>query len=358
MARLVCIYPSGGTPANPVEGSWDATYTTMALMEAGEDGESGTHHIECRIVDTPTHHWDGNPDTSCVVFDGWNTAYASSRYLQVTTEGAARPSANGFWDTTAYILQCSDADQLLDIDNDFAGGTFSAVFDGIQFQKITNAESVVLFHSGSDHDFVRFSKCWFQQDTASFNVYMMNNATTEHQLVNCVINGGVHGIKMLGGAGEPTYLVNCTVQGVTDDGLESDEGDLYVYNTALFYNLDDLVDTILGSHNATDEGAGEGTNGIDLTPTAGPDRDGDLHDIFEDPNGNDYRLTGSTTIADIIGKGIASGSQSRVPSDDIVGSARSDPPDIGAFEYVAAGGGIAPTGVIYGPLVGPMGGPI
>ena len=32
--------------------------------------------------------------------------------------------------------------------------------------------------------------------------------------------------------------------------------------------------------------------------------------------------------------------------------------DIGADEYVAVGGAIAPTSIFYGPLVGPFGGPI
>lgn len=49
-----------------------------------------------------------------------------------------------------------------------------------------------------------------------------------------------------------------------------------------------------------------------------------------------------------------------IPNADIDGTARPQNTnyDVGAFEIVAAVGAVAPTGVFYGPLIGPFGGPI
>ena len=81
---------------------------------------------------------------------------------------------------------------------------------------------------------------------------------------------------------------------------------------------------------------------------------------FEDPTNGDFTLLNTGNCYE--GSEITNTDDSEVPTDDIEGDARNtgsgEQTSIGADEYVAAGGSNAPTGTIYGPLVGPMGGPI
>lgn len=344
MARDVSIYPSGATSPS----GYDATYTSMSLMEATEGANSGSHHIDCEIG-ASDGSWSGSPDTSNVEFDGWDCDYSTDRYLNIYTSGTAKPSADAFWDTSAYILKYTASAPTLEIDNDHDGGTskFDAVFTDIQIEHDTSAQYNLYIHeSPNGVDYLEFNRCWFQQGGAEYNIFSSFGLGTELLFVNCVMDGGTHGLR--NNVANTLYLVNCDFVNATDDGIESDGYNVYPINCACFYNPDDFTDTFPVGYPlrcASDQGAGEGTTGVDLTP--GANRDTDLAVTFEAPTTGDYRLTGVTTTANIIGVGTNQSENSRVPSVDMLGNARptgANRPCIGAFEYETAGTTAALTG--------------
>lgn len=74
------------------------------------------------------------------------------------------------------------------------------------------------------------------------------------------------------------------------------------------------------------------------------------------PSTGDWTRLGSGNGYDT---GIGPSSDANVPTPDMDGSTRSGTTcDMGADEYVAAGGANAPTGTLYGALYGPLAGPI
>ncbi len=148
------------------------------------------------------------------------------------------------------------------------------------------------------------------------NTYI-ENCTIVHSHV-----GSGDGIHATGAS--YTYITNCTIADCTDD-------------------IDNSGANVTIDYCASDDG--DGTNSQTLSGTRSND--------FTDWAGGDYSAPSGSVQVD---NGDAT-PPAALHSDDIIGTSRSGSWDIGAWERVAAGAN-APTSVIYGPLVGPMGGPV
>ena len=108
------------------------------------------------------------------------------------------------------------------------------------------------------------------------------------------------------------------------------------------------VDYCAGSGDSTvDDGADAGIHNIDTLRDDGTD--------WTDTSTCDFSLVSDGVLT---GAGVAISGESWFPATDMAGENWATPPSIGCFEYVAAGGGNAPTGTFYGPLCGPFAGPI
>lgn len=345
--RKVCIYPS--CAAEPT--GYGATYTSLSAMEAAENGDltdSGGTRLVVEIV-ASDGSWSGSPDTTKTLFDGWTCDYASGEYVWIYTVGDAKPDydTNDGWDSTAYVNYGTGGalDHNVVIDNDHAVAGISMVWEDIQFKHDTASAEIIHFEDAGHVGYVAFKRCWFWQAQYVNNVITETAVDLDDEILfqNCVFEGNAsYNLYGAPATGE-VWLVNCTgYKGAF--GFESNGNDLYSVNTVAFWTLIGEWNGVMPSgyplYCAGDLSGAVGTSGIDLTPSS---QSTDLHTTFTDPDGNDYTLTGVTTVADIIATGVTNATESRVPLDDIRGSVRTlATPGLGAFSagvYVPPAGG-------------------
>jgi hypothetical protein len=132
-------------------------------------------------------------------------------------------------------------------------------------------------------------------------------------------------------------IFNCTLFG-NYIGLYRESGTSYATNTISANNADDFNGTITIDYCASDDG--DGTNAVDISP--GATEADDWAEVFTDYANGDFSLKNFTGTQKVIGMGVDDPG-SGLYSDDILGNARSSVWDIGAFEYVASGGGTSVT---------------
>ncbi len=385
--RYVAIYPSGATnpigddPYGDAGASYSQIYTSMSAMEAAENGDLTTAGInspdstELRVEIIPSDgSWGSGgagPDTgSNVTFDGWTTDKGNgsdNSYVTIETFGTAR-SSDGNWDTSAYIMQTtSTGSYTMRLDNDGAG-ELSVDFIGVQFEHIdgstNNGYGLLAIFGSADHLEIGFFKCHFKQQDGStdnrtrcFDSWEDGNQATL-RFKNCIFAYGDVSIMFMASNDQivAAYFYNCTIYGSGNAVETNNIPNVYVKNCAIFDNTDDWVDTLpTTDYNACDEGAGEGTNTVDISATWNTT-------CFQDAGANEWQV--QDALSPIYeASPISQFDDAEVPDDDIVGTSRKsgegDSVSIGAFEFDGAPpAGVAPTSVILGPLVGPMGGPI
>lgn len=170
------------------------------------------------------------------------------------------------------------------------------------------------------------------------------------KLWGCVIYTCVDGI-VTGNSNSDhiVYIYNCTINGCSDDGIDHNYGTMDCYNTISYNNTsNDFEGTIGGDYNMSEDATAPGANS---------------HDSGTGGNDPKFTNTGAGTEdfhiasdSDAVGEG-TDDPGTGLYSTDIDRQNRTSTWDMGADEYVAVGGN-APTGVFYGPLIGPTGGPI
>jgi hypothetical protein len=259
-------------------------------------------------------------------------------------------------DTTEYLLQTTGPSIRLDNDDD-PTEFLDIEFIGIQMTSSDVNDEAFLIVASAYHSAAKMEKCWIQHTGGDFCARNSDNSGVTLILVNSVLDGqgtADHGM-FAGGTDQTTNLYNCTIWGANKDGgsngVTRADGTVNVVNCIVGNNVDDFDGTFGGQYNCSDDGDGPGT---DVQPAGGAD---------------DWtaELTTPWTNLTVKGGNIQNGSpisqadDPLVPADDIIGTARptglGTNVDIGAYQTIAVGG-VAPTGALYGPLVGPMGGPI
>ena len=276
--RRVAIYPSGAsTPSG-----YDATYTSMSTMEAAENGDltdSGGTRLVVEITSSDGT-WESAPDTTNTIFDGWTCDYSNGEYIWIYTVDGAKPSSPMFWDETAYIKLEGGIANNTTIDNDHAAVDIAVVFQNIQFVNSASSSTWSFFATtGGYLDTLIIDRCYVWNHAPEEGGIRIENPAASGsavQILNTVLHGADGATAASQGLLIESGAANATVHAINNTiahwniGIHTDDSSaFYSINNALLYNSDDFRDTSPSGYPlncASDEGAGEGTNGIDLTP--------------------------------------------------------------------------------------------
>ena len=335
--EVTCIVDTDGTQS--------PDYTSLAAAIAGETGASpkcvtGANlvtndeqlTIECRAS-------SGAADTAAVSVDGFTQD--EDRYVEIYIPPAHRH--NGKWSTGKYRIE-STAQNILYIKDSYTR------VRGIQVKgsstdwynltvRIDAAADYVVFE-----DFIVVNDCqWESGGPYAVGIYACGTyGVDKHDRVQ----NGIIICKNYTQKGFYSYLWNAKLFNVTIYGGEygiaswySDRAAAQFTNiVAVGASVSCFYDESSGGgfstssdYNASDDDTAPGANSIDLTGVS-------LGTIFTDYSNEDFSLVSGSPLIDA---GIGPGQDSDVPTTDIVGTSRSgDTCDIGAFEYVDAGGGL------------------
>lgn len=339
--RTVAIYESGDAP-----GGYDATYTGMVAMEAGEDADltaGGGTRLLVEITDG-NGDWSGNPDQEAdgVTFAGWTYDRGNGEYIHIYTLSDCR-SATGNWETTGYIFEYTgNGEGAINL------GEASAIdFTGVQFETSDTTEwatkTIYDLTAAVAHS-INVYKCIHTTAGLSTNSYptiydASANATGTWLFQNCVFFNAYHGPK--GSSATLTMRTyNCTIYDMDSDAWEEDSWAAVVKNTVVGGSGDDWQDTLdTYDYCSSDDGEELDVNHVDLSPTAGPEDElGDHHLAWTDPDASppDFTIKGIDSV--LYHAGLDQDSDPFVPSDDIIGTTRpvgAAQVSIGAFEVVA-----------------------
>ncbi len=185
------------------------------------------------------------------------------------------------------------------------------------------------------------NRCTFEFDTASG----CDSSGSTQEFNSCLIiqagAGSGSGMIRYQALDHCTYICDDTLGAIVRDGTCSN---VLIYNADATLSYDNFESVDGGSHNAqstNDQGAPYGSNSVDDVPSTD----------FNNYASADYTLSG--TGADVYHAGTTSVT---LDHDNVAFDVTT--PSIGAFEYVAAGGGATPKGplghVFYGPFRGPI----
>ena len=118
--RIVALYPQAATDPGPLGNDdftqrapgtkYNTSYTTMLLMEDGEDGDlvTATNMLYVEIINSDGS-WNGAPDTSYADFDGWtcDADYfidnASDEQVQTLIDTVAVKGAGNSSGSSSYL---------------------------------------------------------------------------------------------------------------------------------------------------------------------------------------------------------------------------------------------------------------
>lgn len=285
--------------------------------------------------DTCTIHCAGTTaDTTTATIAGWTTAAAD--YLEIVGDFGG-PS----WDATKYHMEITDGrgidiqDQYVRVRNlqikvtGLTGDTYC-----IAVGTIVSGGSAFIFDSlylcGDPDEAANGLRGIGLVDTTDIDV-----AT----VYNCIITDMAK-VSDTSSRGITSYAVTLNVYNTVirgcNYGIYEAGGTTNVYNSAVFDNTDDFY-AVEGTIDYCASDDGDGTN--DVTESGGG---AGWPNDFEGAATGDFRLKSGSNL-----RGAADHDASGVFTDDIAGTVRSAW-DIGAWEYVAAGGAsIVPLAMQY-----------
>ena len=302
-------------------------YTTLAAWEAQNLDLVTATAIENAIIDGD---WTGITDSTATSINGWTTN--ASYYINIYTTAAARHS--GKWDSTKYRLSIT-------------GQYDTAIDNYADYVYITGLQI-----SGSHALWARYGI-----NSAS------TGASTKFGIDKCIIvnfgGTGAYGIQVADAAG---YIRNTIIYGSTNSfyyGIyfSSVNAGTWVLNNVTVYNcsnkgiyprygsghsIENCV-SMAGTQDFNYDFGGTGSINNNVSSDATADDAGGIGHLINKTASNQFvSLTGGSedfhvkdTAADIYNTGK---DLSGVFTDDIDGGTRSGTWDIGADEYVAAGG--------------------
>lgn len=304
--RTVTVKSSGGD------------YTSVAAAEAGEQGNLVTLDRQLVIECYPME------DTTAVAVSGYTVD--ATRNIIIRTPATARP--NGTWTTSAYRLVTPTGAPSINVSTEYT------ILDGLQVRNTGNHatnDDVILLYTWRSH--IRVINCVV---TGGYHGIMaVASATVGGYLIanNVVYGTYAGGIRYAGSAGLIARAINNTVYGCNTGsvafrgGIENEGSYQEAINNLAVGNNGYAYKQAAGqsyniSSDATAAGSGSQTNKT-LT---------DVKFVSTTPGAEDLHLqSGSVAIG-------AGTDLSSYITTDIDGQTRSVPWDIGADQYVAAGG--------------------
>jgi len=327
----------GGTPSDEVSAvtvnSIAHEYASFSTLEAGFTDANHVNNTDLTAADVVVHachyydHDDFTPDSIRITVNfGTTDATRNFKYIVPTggTQSVNNQQHPGKYDSNKALFELdNDADSFITLNQAYTE------FIGAQvYNKFNNSNTSCL--KFNDVVGLKVDKCVLRTlDDAAGNGIMTGFSFTSltAEITNTVIyHGGAEGSSSEGIyiiSCDTVNIINCTVYNF-NDGIERDGGTVNARNCAVFGCSNDFDGTITITNCATEEGAGEGTNGVAITQTASnyaalvtdqPNGDFSLKD-----DGSELYNTGTNTGA---------------PSDDIIGTSRPQATtcDIGAFEF-------------------------
>jgi len=299
------VKPSGGD------------YGTLSAWEAGQQGDLVAAD-EIRVAECYAMS-----DTTRLVIDGWTTD--ATRYIKITVPAAERH--DGKYNTAKYRMEVS---------SDVTLSYYEAhiLVEGVQFQSTSSSGNYrTVYDLVGEAGWFEFRECIFKGvlsstaaptaavdiRTGGQTVYFRNclfydfingtndiagiiNVSATQYVYNCTFQNSYKGIYVFGGT---TVAKNCLAQSCTDG-----------YNgsfTSSTYNCSDITSDA------------PGTNPVTGSVT------------FVDAANDDFHLASGDTVAKDAGTDLSADANLAF-SIDIDGVTRTGSWDIGADEYVAAGG--------------------
>ena len=316
--------------------------TDYTSLDAWEDALGGTTSGDLpsddQIAVAECRSSSGTDDTTAVQINGWTTD--ATRYIKITGAGTDGDWPNtGILDTTKYVRTITNAASI-DIRENYV--RVEKIQIVVTETGTSNAYGMYIAVQDAGND-IRVDSCIIQgvcSGTGNAYGVVTDDADIIAKIFNNISYGfisggdtGFYGFRASNSSAVDFY--NNTASGCYY-GIGQSNGTVNAINGAVFNNTDDFVGTITITNCATDQGAGEGTNGVDISgtwdstcftaPEATPP-DFSVQDV-DSPvyNTGDGTTPKAVFTADII-------NTTRGPADGDW--------DIGAFEYVAppAGGG-------------------
>jgi hypothetical protein len=308
------VKPSGGDFT-----SLDACLDHLAASHA--DLVSADVYADVEIDGT----WSSADTTRCTT-TGITTD--ATRYLNIYTTAAARH--DGKWDTGAYILFVYAETTPI-----FGNYTNCLYITGLQIKHQIDSpvNCIHLYGVSGGTSTAYIDKCILQcADNNAQGIESLQYMDTVY-ITNTIVYkpsgtaqaSNDEGIIITAGT---VYIYNCVVFNF-NDGIELDGGSATVTNCAVFGNGDDFDGTMTISYCASDDG--DGTNAVNISP--GANEATDWANAFVDYANGDFHVRDTDSVLYSAGTDL-----SGTFTTDIDGQTRSGTWDIGADEYVAAGG--------------------
>lgn len=247
--------------------SWINAYASLNAWEAAEetdlDTANNTHRVLCRSLS------GSNDQLQCTIL-GWTTSATD----YITVEGYDFP-LDGIWDDTEYIIENND-DQS------------SAIYIREEYVRIRKLQALVTTTSDARHGIhsnllaasnqLYIDSCIIKgvcSGSDSSNGISLYDDETVADVYNCIVYGfrsTGDDINDTGFAGifskSSINIFNCTISGCYYGIREAGDGTHTAINCAVFNNADDFNGSFVSiDYCATDEHAGGGTNGVDISGT-------------------------------------------------------------------------------------------
>lgn len=314
-------------------------YTTLTAWEGAHDGETPTNGTTCKA------RIKGNTgDSGNLYWGGWVSGQNATTYLIITADtGCFTDGTNGTGDDAVIDNNSWIVDQTTNqLWMDFIGVEFACEW--------------ALNQSGGGQ--VRFARCFFRDKSGS--------------AINCVYTGGDITLKI--GGCLFTDIGTNSYHGAVKLASSSITTTVEIFNTTCIGGFGGIIETAgtCKTRNCACSGTGwydgfysvsdENYCAADDTSCNGansvPDSTLTLTDAddFTAPSTDDYRIYNTSSVLYEAGESRAESWFTSLCSTDMLGTSWRATPAIGCYELVVAGGANAPTGNIYGPLTGPLGG--
>ncbi len=310
-------------------------YASLNALESAQDqdltdGGGDTYTATCITTG------DFAIDSSNATFIGWTTGVAN--WIKIAAGGGHEGSKTG-WSTSKYRLEVNGT--CLEMYENYM------YVENLQIRSVAN-EGICIYNEALDagnHHYLY--GILIDGNGAALNCIVFNDSDAIVSMYNDIVcntgAGNIVAINIL--ASTTVDILNCIVANHGDEGINRGGGTVTVKNTAVFgiaMGGGDFVGTITVDHCASDDG--DGTNA--RAPSGG-----DWANEYAGHASNNFTLT---TGGNCEGGG-TDNPGSGLYSTDIDGDAYTSTWSIGVDAKTVAGG-VAPTGVFYGPLVGPFGG--